>query len=111
NDAYWHGVFGGCYLPHLRRAIKQALLEAERGVDAVVEPALPAWTRGDLNGDGREEIEVRTPDLTVMVCPEAGGSLTEIAAIRRRLDPADVLTRPPEAYHDHVPKRLSDAAG
>ena len=30
NDAYWHGVFGGCYLPHLRRAVKQALLEAER---------------------------------------------------------------------------------
>jgi len=21
NDAYWHGVFGGCYLPHLRRAV------------------------------------------------------------------------------------------
>ena len=29
NDAYWHGVFGGCYLPHLRRAVKSALLEAE----------------------------------------------------------------------------------
>ena len=29
NDAYWHGVFGGCYLPHLRRAVKTALLEAE----------------------------------------------------------------------------------
>ena len=22
NDAYWHGVFGGCYLPHLRRAVR-----------------------------------------------------------------------------------------
>jgi len=21
NDAYWHGVFGGCYLPHLRRVL------------------------------------------------------------------------------------------
>ena len=20
NDAYWHGLFGGLYLPHLRRA-------------------------------------------------------------------------------------------
>ena len=29
NDAYWHGVFGGCYLPHLRRAVKSALLDAE----------------------------------------------------------------------------------
>src|SRR5438093_855402 len=30
NDAYWHGVFGGCYLPHLRRAVKSALLDCER---------------------------------------------------------------------------------
>src|SRR6185436_1512495 len=34
NDAYWHGVFGGCYLPHLRRAVKSSLLEAERSLDA-----------------------------------------------------------------------------
>jgi len=108
NDAYWHGVFGGCYLPHLRRAIKQALLEAERGVDAVLQPALPVWTSGDLNGDGREEIEVRTPDLTVMVCPEAGGSLTELAATKRGLDLADVLARRPEAYHDDVRRRLTE---
>ena len=26
NDAYWHGVFGGIYLPHLRRAVHKALL-------------------------------------------------------------------------------------
>ena len=30
NDAYWHGVFGGCYLPHLRRAVKSALIGCER---------------------------------------------------------------------------------
>src|SRR5438552_1341404 len=30
NDAYWHGVFGVCYLPHHRRAVKSALLECER---------------------------------------------------------------------------------
>ncbi len=108
NDAYWHGVFGGCYLPHLRRAIKQALLEAERGIGAIVQPALPTWTRGDLNGDGREEIEVRTSDLTVMVCPEAGGSITELGVARRGLDLADVLARRPEAYHDEIRQRLTD---
>ena len=26
NDAYWHGVFGGLYLPHLRHAAYSALL-------------------------------------------------------------------------------------
>jgi len=28
NDAYWHGVFGGIYLPHLRRAIQNSLIKA-----------------------------------------------------------------------------------
>src|SRR5499426_3042512 len=38
NDAYWHGVFGGCYLPHLRRAVKTALLQAERALAVTLEP-------------------------------------------------------------------------
>ncbi|MEK7842030.1 MAG: alpha-amylase/4-alpha-glucanotransferase domain-containing protein, partial [Deltaproteobacteria bacterium] len=29
NDAYWHGVFGGLYLPHLRRAVYENLIKAE----------------------------------------------------------------------------------
>src|SRR5439155_1707832 len=29
NDAYWHGVFGGLYLPHLRNAIWRNLALAE----------------------------------------------------------------------------------
>lgn len=28
NDAYWHGVFGGIYLPHLRRGVHNALLSS-----------------------------------------------------------------------------------
>lgn len=28
NDAYWHGVFGGLYLPHLRQAIYGAVAKA-----------------------------------------------------------------------------------
>lgn len=30
NDAYWHGVFGGLYLPHLRREINTNLIKAEK---------------------------------------------------------------------------------
>ena len=35
NDAYWHGLFGGLYLPHLRRAVWNALVELEAEIDAV----------------------------------------------------------------------------
>jgi hypothetical protein len=99
NDAYWHGVFGGCYLPHLRRAVKSALLDAEARL-AAAEPVL--ITSGDLNGDGRHEVSVRTPALTVTLTPGEGGTLTEIGALGRRHDLADVLGRRPEAYHARI---------
>ncbi len=103
NDAYWHGVFGGCYLPHLRRAVKSSLLEAERLLDEWL-PTLTATTARvvDANGDGRDEILVRTPELALTIDPALGGALTEIAYLPRTLDLADVMTRRPEAYHDQV---------
>jgi 4-alpha-glucanotransferase len=105
NDAYWHGVFGGCYLPHLRRAVKSALLDAEARLVAAGEAPVVA-TLGDANGDGGREILVRTPALTVTLTPDAGGALTEIGALGRRHDVADVLGRRVEAYH----ARLGDTA-
>jgi 4-alpha-glucanotransferase len=106
NDAYWHGVFGGCYLPHLRRAVKSSLLEAERLLDAAA-PAIsaPAARVLDANGDGLDEILVRTPELAVTIDPALGGALTEIAYLPRTLDLADVMTRRPEAYHEQVRRR------
>jgi hypothetical protein len=109
NDAYWHGVFGGCYLPHLRRALKQALLEAEARLGELAGAPAVGWLRGDLNGDGREEIVLRTADLTVTLHPESGGVLTEIASLAHRLDIADVLARRPEPYHDEA-GRAADGA-
>jgi alpha-amylase len=102
NDAYWHGVFGGCYLPHLRRAVKTSLLEAERSlVDAKAAPET-AWTREDGDGDGRAEVYVRTRALAVTLEPEAGGMITELGYLPAALDVADVLARRFEAYHDKV---------
>ena len=100
NDAYWHGVFGGCYLPHLRRAVKSALLQAEAHVTAGSEPV--EVTVGDVNGDGQDEILVRTPALTVAVNPARGGTLSEIGARHRQHDLADVFGRRPETYHTRI---------
>lgn len=110
NDAYWHGVFGGCYLPHLRRAVKTALLEAERSlVEAGAAPEI-AWTREDGNGDGRAEVTVRTRALTVTLDPEAGGMVTELGYVPTGLDLADVLARRFEAYHERVRARVAAGA-
>jgi alpha-amylase len=98
NDAYWHGVFGGCYLPHLRRAVKSALLEAERTLDETLGVTTDARS-GDADGDGAPEVLIRTPELAVTLEPAQGGTVTELAYLPRALDLGDVLTRRPEAYH------------
>ena len=98
NDAYWHGVFGGCYLPHLRRAVKSALLEAERTLDETLGVTSGARA-GDADGDGAPEVLIRTRELAVTVEPAEGGTVTELAYLPRALDLGDVLTRRHEAYH------------
>ena len=102
NDAYWHGVFGGCYLPHLRRAAKQALISADRRLREITPGPAIQWGSGDINGDGRVEVAVRTAVLSLVLNPESGGTLTEIAYVPRELDLADVFGRRPEAYHARI---------
>src|SRR5436305_14147741 len=33
NDAYWHGIFGGLYAPHLRTKLWRSLIRAEAFAD------------------------------------------------------------------------------
>lgn len=102
NDAYWHGVFGGAYLPHLRRTVVSAILSAERRFDEVMGAPPLRWTLDDLDGDGRAEAQVWTRELALTVRPEAGGTMTQLAFRPRDLDLAGVFTRRPEMYHERV---------
>jgi hypothetical protein len=52
NDAYWHGLFGGLYLPHLRRAIWNNLLKLEPALDALA-PRRAAQGDVDLTATDR----------------------------------------------------------
>jgi alpha-amylase len=92
NDAYWHGVFGGIYLPHLRRALWGELLAAEAGL----KPA--AWA-ADLDGDGFPEHFFRTGEAVFAWCPRDGGVLRELSLGAWGVNLGDVLARRLEAYH------------
>lgn len=95
NDPYWHGVFGGLYLPHLREAAYRSLLEAEAAA------SVPAgWTETDADADGRPEV-IRTGDIFGFTAkPDFGGAIVEIDQRPRRRNLTDVLSRRREAYHD-----------
>ncbi len=82
NDVYWHGVFGGLYLNHLREAAYANLLRAEAASDAVLHGEKDRWTeaeRGDIDRDGGEELLLKTSGLTLLAHAHDGGAVTEIS--------------------------------
>jgi alpha-amylase len=107
NDAYWHGVFGGLYLPHLRAAIWQNLALAEgelrRGEGLAVE-------RLDLDSDGVEELWIHSDVCSALVSPQRGGAIEEYTVFQQGVNYADVLTRRRESYHEPAPGRAGGEA-
>ncbi len=60
NCAYWHGVFGGLYLPHLRAAIYEHLIKAENLVDAARGERWSTMDILDHDLDGSDEVLLET---------------------------------------------------
>lgn len=98
NDIYWHGLFGGIYLPDLRLATVGHLVAAEDAADAAAGDLVHAL-RADLDLDGRDEVLLADEGQVVTVDVDAGAGIGDwdIRAARHAL--TSVLRRRPESYH------------
>lgn len=97
NDAYWHGLFGGLYLPHLRRAVYNALVELEAELDTLA--PRPAIARLDADMDGVEEVFVHNEILQVVVRADGNAAVIELDSYSLRHNFGDTLQRRQEHYH------------
>ncbi|MGH7655897.1 MAG: alpha-amylase/4-alpha-glucanotransferase domain-containing protein [Gemmatimonadaceae bacterium] len=96
NDALWHGVFGGLYLPHLREALWRQLAIAEgalREGDALEAELV------DFDADGSEEVWIHSSRYSAIVAPARGGAMIEFTDFETGFNYADTLTRRIESYH------------
>jgi alpha-amylase/alpha-mannosidase (GH57 family) len=97
NDAYWHGVFGGLYLPHLRTAVWRQLAIAEqvlrRGESLACEQL-------DLDYDGFPELWVHSSQFSALISPRRGGAIEGLTRFGDLTNLADVLMRRRESYHE-----------
>lgn len=100
NDAYWHGLFGGLYLPHLRRAVYNALVRLEAMLDRV--DARPAAVALDMDMSGYEELFLQNGVLQAVVTGDGTASLCELDAYQLDHNFADTLARREEHYHHKV---------
>ncbi len=100
NDAYWHGLFGGLYLPHLRRAIWNNLLALEAELD-ILAPR-PVIEQRDLDHDGIDEIVLHGHLLQAVIRADGDAAIVEFDAFERAHNFGDTLRRYDEAYHDKL---------
>jgi len=98
NDCYWHGLFGGIYIGHMRAATYEHLIAAEDLADARV-GGLSATELLDLDLDGRVDVRLAGPGLVVGVDLDEGAGIGgwDIRPVRHAL--GAVMRRRPEAYH------------
>ncbi|HLB25791.1 MAG TPA: alpha-amylase/4-alpha-glucanotransferase domain-containing protein [Nitrospirota bacterium] len=108
NDAYWHGVFGGLYLPHLRDAVYRHLIRAEEAAEkALVKkdgggPDYLLVEEGDFDGDLASEVMVSNGECALFVDPEEGGIIYELDYRPVSMNFMNTLARREEAYHRKI---------
>jgi alpha-amylase len=104
NCPYWHGAFGGIYLPHLRNAIYNHLIACDNLLDKATGKTTPyaEATSGDFNFDARQEIRLAGDKLICLLAPAAGGMMYELDVRSICHNLLASLARRPEAYHRKV---------
>jgi alpha-amylase len=101
NCPYWHGAFGGLYLPHLRNAIYRSLIAAENALDEAEGRSGPRVLLevADFNLDARQEVRLANDRLIALVRPAQGGHIYELDVRPSTTNVLATLDRRPEAYH------------
>jgi hypothetical protein len=114
NDCYWHGLFGGIYIVHMRMATLAQLIAAEDLADAAAEAAgaggagaegdaEPYGARlADTDLDAIDEVLVTTRGQTVVVDLAEGAGISSWDLRASRLAAAAAMRRRPEAYHERL---------
>ncbi len=98
NDCYWHGLFGGIYISHMRLATHEHLIAAE-DLAETASGTLSAAALADLDMDGIDEVRLAADGqvVTVDLAEGAGIGGWDIRSVRHAL--TSVMRRRPEAYH------------
>ena len=104
NCGYWHGAFGGIYLPHLRNAVYRELIRSDKLIDTATERT-GSWVEAltaDFNFDGKNEVRLSNDRLDVFLLPHHGGTMYELDLKSITHNLLATITRKPESYHQKV---------
>lgn len=98
NDVFWHGVFGGLYLPNLRDNAYRYLLEIERAQSN----ERTQFLYSDIDMDGFDEFKMLTSQLCTVFSAKWGAQMVEFGSLQSLFNWQNTLMRREEAYHDKI---------
>ena len=99
NCAYWHGLFGGIYLPHLRHGVYSSVLNAD-ALLAEAETNRPTAQRVDYDGDMHDEVVLLGRKVQAFFRPADAGTLCELDYLPARFNLTNTVSRWKESYHE-----------
>ncbi len=105
NCSYWHGVFGGLYLHHLRSAIFENIIKAEQELATEEIKKVPFSEESRLDSGTR--LVLREKDLHLFFNPKYGACLEELDYLPKSVNLTCNIQRRKEVYHDAVLKKIS----
>ena len=111
NCSYWHGVFGGLYLHHLRSAVFENLIQAEEILTKLLDKSSKKKStviRSQKLETG-ERWQVRQKDLVTFFNPRYGASLEELDYLPKSVNLMCNIQRHKESYHEVVLKKASSS--
>ncbi|MFC1667343.1 alpha-amylase/4-alpha-glucanotransferase domain-containing protein [Candidatus Omnitrophota bacterium] len=117
NCPYWHGVFGGIYLYHLRSAVYEHLINADRAIDGIEHSAQDSWIKvreldfyknGDDEGEGAKAMIMESGSFFICADPANSGSIKELDYKPKATNLINTLTRRKELYHKKILERINN---
>ncbi len=105
NDVFWHGHFGGIYLPHLRNATWKSIIRAEKEIEDKLynlKDGAFVHNEADFDRDGHLEIQLSTQKYTAIFSKKYSGALVEFDYKPSEYNLFDSMRRYPEQYHQQI---------
>jgi len=104
HDAYWHGIHGGIYLPHLRNLAWMNLTKAENAVDQQLYNLSGQIYQEltDINRDGYNDVTIITRNLRAVFDSKIMGGLEELTYKPAGINLCNTIACYPESFHQDM---------
>lgn len=100
--AYWHGIFGGVYLSHLRSGVYKHLIKAQTFLEKLASKKTVHFMEYDMDDDLKKEFIIGNEFVDLYIKPDTKGSVFELDNKVRYGNMINTIARRQEPYHSKI---------